>query len=31
LVSSVEAFETSHPQLVRIVNAISTFLANLGI
>jgi hypothetical protein len=31
LMSSVEAFETSHPQLVRIVNAISTFLANLGI
>ena len=31
LVSSVEAFETSHPQLVRIVNTISTFLANLGI
>jgi hypothetical protein len=31
LVSSVEAFETSHPQLVRLVNAISMFLANLGI
>jgi hypothetical protein len=29
LVSSVEAFETSHPQLVHTVNAISTFLANL--
>ena len=29
--SSVEAFETSHPQLVRLVNAISMFLANLGI
>ena len=31
LVSSVEAFEASHPQLVRVVNALSTFLANLGI
>ena len=31
LMSSVEAFETSHPQLVSAVNAISTFLANLGI
>ena len=29
--SSVETFETSHPQLVRLVNAISMFLANLGI
>ena len=31
LVSSVEALEASHPQLVHIVNSISVFLANLGI
>jgi hypothetical protein len=31
LASSVEAFETSHPELVRIVNAISMMLANIGI
>jgi queuine/archaeosine tRNA-ribosyltransferase len=29
--SSVSGFEQSHPQLVRIVNAISSTLANLGI
>jgi prefoldin subunit 5 len=29
--SSVEGFETSHPQLVRIVNNISNTLSNLGI
>jgi len=29
--SSVEGFEKSHPQLVRIVNSISNTLANLGI
>ncbi|MGA2684329.1 MAG: DUF4404 family protein [Verrucomicrobiota bacterium] len=29
--SSVEGFETSHPQLVRIVNSISNTLSNLGI
>ena len=29
--SSVEEFEKSHPQLVRIVNAISHTLSNLGI
>jgi len=29
--SSVEGFEKSHPQLVRIVNAISSTLSNLGI
>jgi hypothetical protein len=29
--SSVRGFEESHPQLVRIVNAISNTLANLGI
>ena len=29
--SSVEGFEKSHPQLVRIVNSISNTLSNLGI
>ena len=29
--SSVEGFESSHPRLVQIVNAISNTLANLGI
>ena len=29
--SSVSGFEQSHPQLVRIVNAVSHTLANLGI
>ena len=29
--SSVEGFEKSHPQLVRIVDSISNLLANLGI
>ena len=29
--SSVEGFEKSHPQLVRIVNNISNMLSNLGI
>jgi hypothetical protein len=29
--SSVEGFETSHPNLVHIVNAIATTLSNLGI
>ncbi len=29
--SSVEGFERSHPRLVRIVNAISNTLSNLGI
>lgn len=29
--SSVEEFEKSHPQLVRIVNAVSHTLSNLGI
>jgi hypothetical protein len=29
--SSVEGFERSHPRLVRIVNAISSTLSNLGI
>ena len=29
--SSVEGFEKSHPQLVRIVNSISNMLSNLGI
>lgn len=29
--SSVEGFEKSHPQLVRIVNAVSNTLSNLGI
>ena len=31
LTSSVEGFERSHPQLVRIVNSISQTLSNLGI
>jgi Domain of unknown function (DUF4404) len=31
LTSSVEGFESSHPQLVRIVNTISQTLSNLGI
>jgi len=31
LSSSVEGFEESHPQLVQIVNAISSTLSNLGI
>lgn len=31
LASSVEEFETSHPKLVQIVNAISHTLSNLGI
>lgn len=31
LTSSVEGFESSHPQLVRIVNSISHTLSNLGI
>jgi len=31
LSASVEGFEQSHPQLVQIVNRISTMLANLGI
>lgn len=31
LSSSVEELETSHPQLVRLVNAISNTLSNLGI
>jgi hypothetical protein len=31
LTSSVEGFEQSHPHLVRIVNAISHTLSNLGI
>jgi prefoldin subunit 5 len=31
LTSSVEGFESSHPQLVRIVNSISQTLSNLGI
>ncbi|HEV2696121.1 MAG TPA: DUF4404 family protein [Verrucomicrobiae bacterium] len=31
LVSSVEGFEKSHPQLVQVVNSISSMLANLGI
>jgi glycerol-3-phosphate dehydrogenase len=29
--SSIEGFEKSHPQLVQIVNAISSTLSNLGI
>ncbi len=29
--ASVEGFESSHPQLVRIVNSISQTLSNLGI
>ena len=31
LISSVDGFEQSHPQLVQIVNSISSTLANLGI
>lgn len=31
LSSSVEEFEKSHPQLVRVVNAVSHTLSNLGI
>jgi hypothetical protein len=31
LSSSVDGFEKSHPQLVQIVNTISTMLSNLGI
>jgi hypothetical protein len=31
LVSSVESFETTHPQLVSLVNSISMLLANIGI
>jgi hypothetical protein len=31
LTSSIEGFETSHPELVRIVNAISVMLSNIGI
>src|SRR5438045_9288760 len=31
LSSSVEGFEESHPQLVQIVNSISSTLSNLGI
>jgi hypothetical protein len=31
LMSSAETFETSHPQLVHIVNSISMLLANIGI
>jgi hypothetical protein len=31
LISSVESLEASHPELVRVVNSISMFLANLGI
>jgi len=31
LATSVEEFETSHPKLVQIVNAISNTLSNLGI
>jgi hypothetical protein len=31
LVSSAEAFETTHPQIVRIVNAISMLVASIGI
>jgi hypothetical protein len=31
LTSSIEGFETSHPELVRIVNRISIMLSNLGI
>lgn len=31
LSSSVEGFETSHPELVAIVNKISQILANMGI
>lgn len=31
LASSVRGFETSHPKLVKVVNAISVALSNLGI
>jgi hypothetical protein len=31
LSSSVDGFEKSHPQLVQLVNSISTMLSNLGI
>ena len=31
LASSVDGFETSHPRLVEIVNALCTILSNLGI
>ena len=31
LTSSIKGFENSHPELVRIVNAISVTLSNLGI
>lgn len=31
LASSIEGFENSHPELVRIVNAISQMLSNMGI
>ena len=31
LAASVEGFETTHPQLVQVVNRICTTLANLGI
>jgi len=31
LASSIEGFETSHPELVRIVNSISVMLSNAGI
>ena len=31
LSSSIDGFENSHPELVRIVNAISVMLSNLGI
>ncbi len=31
LASSIEGFENSHPELVRIVNAISHILSNMGI
>lgn len=31
LSSSIEGFENSHPELVRIVNSISLMLANIGI
>ena len=31
LTESVKGFEESHPNLVQIVNAVSTYLSNLGI
>lgn len=31
LVASVEAFETTHPRLVSLVNSLSMLLANIGI